>query len=117
MQLQLPLAEGAVLLQKAGHLQGEVHIPVPGSGLGFFHKDVLPRDLHHVAADVDGLLGKIHVLPFEAAALPTAHPRGDDELEVGFVLDALLLQRGDETLCVVSSSAILRFCFFLPAYL
>ena len=32
----------------------------------------------------------VHALPFEAAALPTAHPRGDDELEIRLVLDILL---------------------------
>ena len=95
VQFQLPLTEGAVLFHQAGHLQGEVHIPVPGGCLGFFHNDVLPGDLHHVAADVDGLLEKVHVLPFETAALPSPHPRGDDEFEISFVLNALLLQRGD----------------------
>ena len=82
VQHQLPFTEGAVLFQEACHLQGKVDVPLSGSGLGFFHKDVLPRDLHHVAADVDGLLGKIHVLPFQAAAFPTAHPRSDDEFKV-----------------------------------
>ena len=30
VEFQFPLAEGAVLFQDAGHLQGEVHISVPG---------------------------------------------------------------------------------------
>ena len=30
------------------------------------------------------------------AAFPTAHPRGDDELEIRLVLDTLLLQGGNE---------------------
>ena len=64
MKLQLPLAERSVLFQEACHLQGKVAVPLSGSGLRFFDDDVLSRDLHHVAADVDGLLGKIHVLPF-----------------------------------------------------
>ena len=63
MELQLPLAEGAVLFQEAGHLQGEVHISVPGSGLGFFDDDVLPRDLHHVAAEYGGVVAKPQQLP------------------------------------------------------
>lgn len=62
MQLQLPLTEGAVFFQETGHLQGEVDVPVPGGCFGLFYKDVLPGDLHHVAADVDRLLGKVHVL-------------------------------------------------------
>ena len=53
VEFQFPLAEGAVLFQEAGHLQGEVHISVPGSGLGFFDDDVLSRDLHHVAAEMN----------------------------------------------------------------
>ena len=32
------------------------------------------------------------------AAFPTAHPCGNDKLEVGFVFDALLLQCGDQPL-------------------
>ncbi|CCX37780.1 unknown [Clostridium sp. CAG:1013] len=99
VEFQLPLAEGAVLFQETGHLQGEVHVPVPGSGLGLFYNDVLSRDLHHVAADVDGLLRKVYVLPFQATALAPAHPRGDDEFEISFVLDTLFLQRGNEFPC------------------
>ena len=98
VEYQLPLAERAVFFQQTGHLQGEVHVPIPGGGLWFFHKDVLPRDLHHIPAYMDGLLGKIHVLPLQTAAFPSPHPRGNNEFEVGFVLDALLLQRSDETL-------------------
>ena len=82
MELQLPLAERLVLFQEACHLQGEVDIPFPGGCLWLLYDDVLSRDLHHVAADVDGLLGKVHVLPFQAAAFPTAHPRSDDEFKV-----------------------------------
>ena len=63
VQLQLPLAERTVLLQQAGHLQGKVDIPVPGGGFGFFHKDVLPRDLHHVAAEYGGVVAKPQQLP------------------------------------------------------
>ena len=58
---------------------------VSGSGLGFFDNNVLPSDLHHVPADVDGLLSEINVLPFQPTALAPAHPRGDDELEIRLI--------------------------------
>ena len=47
---------------------------------------------------MDGTLLPINVTPFQSAALTPPHSRGDDELEVGFVLDALALQRGDDFL-------------------
>ena len=87
-----------VLPQKTFHLGGEVHIAVTRAGLGFFDKDLLVCHLDRVAADVDGTLPPINVAPFQSAALTPPHPRGDDELEVGFVLDALALQRGDDLL-------------------
>ena len=103
---QLPLVIGfgdvctflPVLPQKTFHLGGEVHIAVTCAGLGFFDKDLLVCHLDCVAADVDGTLLPINVAPFQSAALAPPHPRGDDELEVGFVLDALTLQRGDDLL-------------------
>ena len=87
-----------VLPQKTFHLGGEVHIAVTCAGLGFFYEDLLVRHLDGVAADVDGTLLPINVAPFETAALTPPHSRGDDELEVGFVFDALALQRGDDLL-------------------
>ena len=103
---QLPLVIGfgdvctflPVLPQKTFHLGGEVHIAVACAGLGFLDEDFLVRHLDRVAADVDGTLLPINVAPFQSAALAPPHPRGDDELEVGFVLDALTLQRGDDLL-------------------
>ena len=47
---------------------------------------------------MDGTLLPINVAPLQSAALTPPHSRGDDELEVGFVLDALALQRGDDLL-------------------
>ena len=47
---------------------------------------------------MDGTLLPINVAPLQSAALAPPHPRGDDELEVGFVLDALALQRGNDPL-------------------
>ena len=88
----------SVLPQQRFHLGGEVHIAVARAGLGFFDKDFLVRHLDRVAADVDGTLLPINVVPFETAAFAPPHSRGDDELEVGFVLDALALQRGDDLL-------------------
>ena len=87
-----------VLPQKTFHLGGEVHIAVARVGLGFLDEDLLVRHLDRVAADVDGTLFPINVAPLQSAALAPPHPRGDDELEVGFVLDALALQRGDDLL-------------------
>ena len=63
IELQLPLAERLVLFQEACHLQGEVDIPFPCGGLGFFYDDVLPGDLHHVAAEYGGVVAKPQQLP------------------------------------------------------
>ena len=87
-----------VLPQKTFHLGGEVHIAVTCAGLGFFDKDLLVCHLDRVAADVDGTLLPINVAPLQSATLTPPHPCGDDELEIGFVLDALALQRGDDLL-------------------
>ena len=103
---QLPLVIGfgdipaffSVLPQETFHLGGEVHIAVTRAGLGFFDEDLLVRHLDRVAADVDGTLLPINVAPLQSAALAPPHPRGDDELEVGLVLNALALQRGDDPL-------------------
>ena len=88
----------SVLPQKTFHLGGEVHIAVTCAGLGFLNEDFLVCHLDRVAADVDGTLLPINVAPLQSAALAPPHSRGDDELEVGFVLDALALQRGDDLL-------------------
>ena len=103
---QLPLVIGfgdipaffLVLPQETFHLGREVHIAVTCAGLGFLNEDLLVRHLDRVAADVDGTLLPINVAPLQSAALAPPHSRGDDELEVGFVLDALALQRGDDLL-------------------
>lgn len=103
---QLPLVIGfgdiptffLILPQETFHLGGEVHIAVARAGLRFLDKDLLIRHLDRVAADVDGTLLPINVAPLQTAALTPPHSCGDDELEVGFVLDALALQRGDDLL-------------------
>ena len=103
---QLPLVIGfgdipaffLVLPQETFHLGGEVHIAVARAGLGFLDEDFFVCHLDRVAADVDGTLLPINVAPLQSAALAPPHSRGDDELEVGFVLDALALQRGDNLL-------------------
>jgi len=87
-----------VLPQKTFHLSGEVHIAVARVGLGFLDEDLLVRHLDRVAADVDGPLLPINVAPLQTAALTPPHSCGDDELEAGLVLDALVLQRGDDPL-------------------
>ena len=76
----------------------EVHIAVARAGFRLLDKYLLVRHLDGVAADVDGTLLPINVAPLQSAALAPPHSCGDDELEVGFVLDALALQRGDDLL-------------------
>ena len=103
---QLPLVIGfgdipaffLVLPQETFHLGGEVDISVPGAGLGFLDEYLIAGNFYSVAADVDGTLLPINVTPFQSAALAPTHPRGDDELEVGLILDALILQGGDDFL-------------------
>ena len=103
---QLPLVIGfgdiptffLILPQETFHLGGEVHIAVTCAGLGFFYEDLLVRHLDRVAADMDGPLLPINVAPLQSAALAPPHSRGDDELKVGLVLNALTLQRGDDFL-------------------
>ena len=51
-----------------------------------------------VAQAVDIELLSVNVPPLQGAALAPPHPRGDDELEIGFILDALALQRGGDLL-------------------
>ena len=92
------LALVPVLPQKAFHFSGEVDVPVAGAGLGFLDEDLVAGDFHGVAADVDGVLFPVDVPPLQSAALTPPHPRGDDELEVRLVLDALVLKRGDDLL-------------------
>ena len=87
-----------VLPQERFHLGGEVDVPVTGTGLGFLDEYLVAGDFHGVAADVDGALLPVDVPPLQSAALTTPHPCGDDELEVRFVLDALVFQRGDNLL-------------------
>lgn len=103
---QLPLVIGfgnvctflPVLPQETFHLGREVHIAVTRAGLGFLNEDLFVCHLDRVAADVDGTLLPINVAPLQGAALTPPHSRGDDELEISFVLNALALQRGDDLL-------------------
>ena len=88
-----------VLPQERFHLGGEVDVPVTGTGLGFLDEYLVAGDFHGVAADVDGALLPVDVPSLQGAALAPPHSCGDDELEVRFVLDALVFQRGDDLLC------------------
>ena len=54
--------------------------------------------LDHVSLDVDRVVLVVDVLPFQAAAFAPPHTGGDDQLEIGFVLDALILQSLDQLL-------------------
>ena len=92
------LALRPVLPQKAFHFSGEVDVPVAGAGLGFFYEYFVAGDFYRVAADVNGALFPVNVTPLQSAALTPPHPCGDDKFEVRFVLDAFILQRGDDFL-------------------
>ena len=96
--LCLPDALPLELFQQGFHLQREVHVPISGRRLRLLRKDLLAGDLHHIPLDVDGPFQPVDVAPLQAAALATAHPGGDDELEVCLVFEALFLQGGDEPL-------------------
>ena len=85
-------AEGFVLTEQTFHFGGEVHIPVSGFRLRRFDDNLVTGRFDRVPADVDAALGVGDVLPFESAALAAPHPRGDDELELGFIQDAFCLQ-------------------------
>ena len=92
------LAFPLIFTQETFHFSREVDIPVAGTGLWLLDEDLVTGDFHSIAADVDGALFPINVPPLQSAALAPPHSCGDDELEVGFVLDALALQRGDNLL-------------------
>ena len=47
---------------------------------------------------MDRVVLVVDVLPFQAAAFAPPHTGGDDQLEIGFVLDALILQSLDQLL-------------------
>ena len=85
-------AEGFVFAEQALHFGGEVHIPVSGFRLRRFDDNLVTGRFDRVPADVDAAFGVVDILPFERAALAAPHPRGDDELEVGFIQDAFCLQ-------------------------
>ena len=93
------LALTPVLPQETFHFSREVDVAVAGTGLGFLDEDLVAGDFYGIAADVDGALLPVDVPPLQGAALTPPHPRGDDEFEVRFVLDALVLQRGNDLLC------------------
>ena len=94
--LCLPCALLAVFSQQRFHLQREVDIPVSGDSFGSLGEDLFVRHLHRVPADVDGALLPVDITPLQGAALAPAHARGDHQLEVGLILDALVLQGGDD---------------------
>ena len=94
--LRLPYALLTVFSQQGFHLQREEDIPVPGDGLGRLGEDLLVRHLHRIPANVDGALLPVDVAPLQGAALAAAHARGDHQLEISLILDALVLQSGDD---------------------
>ena len=107
MRLRLPMAAGSQLHIVDGELPVFIvrkkavrryieNYQKPDFDLAI--QGILIRHLDRIAADVDGTLLPINVTPFQSAALAPPHPRGDDKLEVGFVLDALALQRGNDPL-------------------
>ena len=84
--------------QEDFHFSGEVDVAVTGASFRSLDEDLVAGDLHGVAANVDGTLYPVDILPLQGAALAPPHSCGDDELEVGFVFDALLLQCGNDLL-------------------
>lgn len=94
--LYLPCALLAVFSQQRFHLQREVDIAISGNSFGSLGEDLLVRHLHCVPADVDGALLPVDIAPLQGAALAPAHACGDHQLEVGLILDALVLQGGDD---------------------
>ena len=94
--LRLPCALLTVFSQQRFHLQREVDIPVSGDSFGSLGEDLFVRHLYRVPADVDGALFPVDVASLQGAALAPAHARGDHQLEVGLILDTLVLQSGDD---------------------
>ena len=86
-------AEGFVLAEQTLHLCREIHISVARFRFRSLYDDFVAGRFDGIAADVDAAFGVVDVLPLERTALTAPHPRGDDELEVGFVQDAHGLQR------------------------
>ena len=60
---------------------------------------------------MNGPLIPVDVAPLQPAAFAPAHPGGDDELEVGLVLEVPLLQYGNELLGGGLASDHLLFLF------
>ena len=85
--------------------------------LRFFHQDRLAAQLNYIAAGYAAPAAPVDVRPPQAAGLAPPHARGEDQLEIDLVFQALAFQRCDK-LCTVSSSATGRSCgapFFLYA--
>ena len=98
IRLRLPGALPLELFQQRLHLQREVHISITGHSLRLLDDNVLAGDLYHIPLNVDGPLVPVDVASLQAAALTPPHPGGDDELEVGLILETFFLQRGDDLL-------------------
>ena len=85
-------AEGFVLAEQTLHLCREIHISVARFRFRSLYDDFVAGRFDGIAADVDAAFGVVDVLPLERTALTAPHPRGDDELELGFIQDAFCLQ-------------------------
>ena len=108
--IRLPVAFLPVFFQQAFHLWREVHVAVTGSGLGRLGEHFFPGELDHVALDVDAVSLEINVRPLQSAALTPAHPGGNDEFVVGFVLETFIFQRGDNLLyCFLVCNQLILF--------
>ena len=64
----------------------------PSGSLGALCKNIFTSEFDHVALDVDRVVLVVDVLPFQAAAFTPADSCSDNELVVGFVLEAFILQ-------------------------
>ena len=98
IRLCLPSTLPLEFFQQGLHFQREVHIPITGHSLCLLDDNVLASDLYHIPLNVDGPLVPVDVASLQAAALTPPHPGGDDELEVGLILETFFLQRGDDLL-------------------
>ena len=87
----------------------QIYHPHPRTGLRFFHQDRLAAQLNYIAPDMQRPLAPVDVRPPQAAGLAPPHARGEDQLEIDFVFQALP-SGAVISLCTVSSSATGRSC-------
>ena len=92
----------------------QIYHPHPRTGLRFFHQDRLAAQLNYIAPDMQRPLAPVDVRPPQAAGLAPPHARGEDQLEIDLVFQALAFQRCDKPLhCfLIRHRPLLRRAFF-----